>query len=102
VNAVFSLHDSAEIQHLVDAAGFRDVSVRSGTMSLDLPAPEAFLWQYVHSTPLAGAVAQLDDDRRGALERDVVAEWQDYAENGALQIQVRITVAIGRNGEAVA
>ena len=96
VNHVFSLHDAAEIQNLVSGAGFNDVSVQSDTKPLRLPAPEAFLWQYVHSTPLAGAVAQVDDDRRGLLERDVVAKWQEFVKDRALVLQVRIVVATAR------
>jgi ubiquinone/menaquinone biosynthesis C-methylase UbiE len=93
VHHVFSLHDTAEIENLVRGAGFKDVSVQSGTRLLRLPAPEKFLWQYVYSTPLAGAVAQLDDERRGALERDVVAKWQDFVEDRHLVLQLRIVEA---------
>ena len=50
VNHVFSFHDTAEIQNPVSGAGFRDVSVQSDTKPLRLPAPEEFLWQYVHSS----------------------------------------------------
>jgi ubiquinone/menaquinone biosynthesis C-methylase UbiE len=96
VNQVFSLHDTAEIQNLVSGAGFHDVSVQSDTKPLRLPAPEEFLWQYVHSTPLAGAVAQVDDERRASLERDVVAQWQGFVENSVLVLQVRIVTATAR------
>ena len=96
VNHVFSLHDTAEIQNLVGGAGFHDVSVQSATKPLRLPAPEEFLWQYVHSTPLAGAVAQVDDDRRGSLERDVVAQWQEFVNDRALVLQVRIVATTAR------
>jgi ubiquinone/menaquinone biosynthesis C-methylase UbiE len=96
VNGVFSLHDTAEIQNLVSGAGFHDVSVQSDTKPLRLPAPEEFLWQYVHSTPLAGAVAQVDDERRASLERDVVAKWQEFVKDGALVLQVRIVIATAR------
>ena len=96
VNHVFSLHDTAEIQNLVSGAGFHDVSVQSDTKPLRLPAPDAFLWQYVHSTPLAGAVAKVDDDRRDSLERDVVAKWQEFVKDRALELQVRIVVATAR------
>jgi ubiquinone/menaquinone biosynthesis C-methylase UbiE len=96
VNHVFSLHDTAEIQSLVGGAGFHDVSVQSDTKALRLPAPEAFLWQYLHSTPLAGAVAQVDDERRGSLERDVVTRWQEFVTDRALVLQVRIVVATAR------
>lgn len=96
VNHVFSLHEAAEIQNLVSGAGFRDVSVQSDIKALRLPVPQDFLWQYVHSTPLAGAVAQVDDERRGSLERDVVAEWQEFVEDGALMLHVRIVIAAAR------
>jgi ubiquinone/menaquinone biosynthesis C-methylase UbiE len=96
VNHIFSLHDTAEIQNLVSGAGFHDVSVQSDTKTLRLPAPEEFLWQYVHSTPLAGAVAQVDDERRGSLERNVVAKWQEFVKDRALELQVRVVVATAR------
>lgn len=96
VNQVFSLHDTAELQQLIEGAGFREVSVRADNRTLRLPPPEEFLWQYVHSTPLASAVAQVDDERRGALERDVVARWQEFVKDGALMLEVRVVVATGR------
>jgi ubiquinone/menaquinone biosynthesis C-methylase UbiE len=96
VNHVFSLHDTAEIQSLVSGADFHDVSVQSDTKPLRLPAPEEFLWQYVHSTPLAGAVAQVDDERQLSLERDVVAKWQEFVEDRALVLHVRVVIAAAR------
>ncbi|HLS47699.1 MAG TPA: methyltransferase domain-containing protein, partial [Gemmatimonadales bacterium] len=71
VHQVFSLHDTTELESLLTGAGLRDVSVRAAVKALPLPASRDFLWQYVHSTPLAGAVAQVDDQRRNALEQDV-------------------------------
>jgi len=96
VTQVFSLHDTAEIEDLVIGAGFHDVSVQSDTKLQRLPAPEEFLWQYVRSTPLAGAVAQVGDEHRASLERDVVAKWQEYVKNGALELEVRVVVAMAR------
>jgi ubiquinone/menaquinone biosynthesis C-methylase UbiE len=96
VNQVFSLHVTAELQNLIESAGFRDVSVRADTKSLRLPAPEEFLWQYVHSTPLAGAVAQVNDERRGSLERDVVGKWRELVKDRTLVLQVRVVVATAR------
>jgi ubiquinone/menaquinone biosynthesis C-methylase UbiE len=93
VNQVFSLHDTAEIHNLINGAGFRDVSVQADTKSLRLPPPEKFLWQYVHSTPLAGVVAQMSDERRDTLERDVAAKWQEFVRDRAMVLQVRMVVA---------
>lgn len=92
VRQVFSLHDTAELRSLVDGAGFRDVSVEAETRSLRLPAPAEFLWQYVHGTPLAAAVPQVGDERRGSLERDVVEAWQEFMVEGALELRARMVV----------
>jgi SAM-dependent methyltransferase len=96
VDHVFSLHDAAEIQELVAGAGFHDVSVAADTKLLRLPPPEEFLWQYVHSTPLAGAVAHVEDDRRRLLERDVVAGWREFVNDSSLDLLVRSVVATAR------
>lgn len=96
VDLVFSLHDPGELQHLITGAGFHEVAVQSDIQTLRLPAPEEFLWQYVLSTPLANAVAQVDDATRAALERDVVAKWQEFSEDGALMLQMGVVVATAR------
>jgi ubiquinone/menaquinone biosynthesis C-methylase UbiE len=97
VNHVFSLHNAAQIRNLVGSAGFHNVSVQSDTKRLRLPEPEEFLWQYVHSTPLTGTVAQVDDERHRSLESDVVTKWQEFVEDRALVLHVRIVVATARN-----
>jgi len=96
VNHVFSLHDTAEIENLMGGARFRDVSVQPASKSLRLPAPAEFLWQYVHSTPLADVVAHLDDERRASLERDVVTKWQEFVEDRTLVLDVRVVVTTAR------
>lgn len=96
VQLVFSLHNAAELQELMIGAGFRDISVQADIKSLRLPSPEAFLWQYVRSTPLVAAVAQVDEERRGLLEREVVAAWQHFVEDQNLRLQLRLLVATAR------
>lgn len=96
VNHVFALHDTESLRNLMNRAGFRDVSVEADIKSLRLPPPEAFLWQYVQSTPLAGAVAQLNDERLGALERDVVSRWHAFVKERALMLEVRVVAATAR------
>jgi ubiquinone/menaquinone biosynthesis C-methylase UbiE len=93
VNRVFSLYDPDELQQLMGDAGFRKGAAHSDTRTLRLPAPEEFLWQYVHSTPLVDAVVQADEKSRAALERDVIAGWQVFVEEGALLLQLDVTVA---------
>ena len=93
VNRVFSLHDTDELQQLMGNAGFREGAAQSNTRTLRLPASKEFLWQYVHSTPLVEAVVQADEESRAALERDVIAGWQVFVEDGALLLQLAVAVA---------
>lgn len=96
VDHVFSLHDTAEIQNLITGAGFHNVFVQSDTKLLHLPAPDEFLWQYVQSTPLAGTVAQVEDEARASLEREVIAKWNDFANDRTLVLHARIVIATAR------
>lgn len=96
MRAVFSLHEPQELEKLTSDAGFRDVEVRSKGLSIALSEPAAFLWQYVHSTPLAAAFAQIDDEGRVALERDVVAAWQPFVQDGALILDANAVLTTAR------
>jgi ubiquinone/menaquinone biosynthesis C-methylase UbiE len=96
VEQVFSLHDTAEVEDLVSGAGFRDLSIRSETRQLRLPAPQEFLWQYVQSTPLAGAVARAEAGSRDSLEHEVVGGWERLVQKGALVLEVRVVEATAR------
>jgi ubiquinone/menaquinone biosynthesis C-methylase UbiE len=96
VGVVFSLHDAGEIRRDLSDAGFRHVEVTDVTTTLRLPAPGEFVWQYLHSTPLAAAVAKLDEDTRAVLERDVVAGWQPMTVDGRLLLELGIATATAR------
>jgi len=96
MQAVFSLHEPQDLEKLTTGAGFRDVEVRSKALSLTLPGPGEFLWQYVHSTPLAAAVAQIDDVGRAALEHDVVAGWRSFMKDGTLTADLSVVLTTAR------
>ena len=96
VEQVFSLHDQRELEALVTAAGFRKVAIEPDRSRIALPSPVDFLWQYVHSSPLVGALQQVDDEGRLALERDVLAGWQQFVEDGALMLEVDVVTVTGR------
>ena len=96
VAAVFSLHDVEELRGLLESAGFTDVQARSEPKTLSLPAAEEFLWQYVYSTPLAGAAAELDEGARAALQQEVVTGWESFADDGRLVLELDLTTATGR------
>lgn len=96
VQAVFSLHDAGQVVGLLEAAGYSHANAERTTRNLRLPAPAEFLWQYVCSTPLAGALASVDEATRDAIERDVVAGWQPFTDSGGMTLPVGVLIATGR------
>jgi ubiquinone/menaquinone biosynthesis C-methylase UbiE len=95
VHLVFSLYDPNELRDMMSDAGFRDIDVRRATKTLRVPPPEQFMWQYIHSTPMAGLVAEIDERRHTALERDVCTQWQAYGTDDAMTFEVGMTTGIG-------
>lgn len=96
VNVVFSLSDADELRALMKGAGFDDVEVERTQKTLRLPAIEDFLWQYIHSTPLAGLVANATEAQRSALVDDVRTRWQPFVVDGALTLELGMTTVCGR------
>ena len=92
VRQVFSLGD-AQLEELLDRAGFADISVTASEKALRLPAPHDFLWQYVTSTPLGAVFADLDDAERRDFARDVVEEWRSFVKRGSLVLDLRLVLA---------
>lgn len=96
VRLVFSLHEPAEVEQLLNEAGFHQVRVRSGAKALHLPPPREFLWQYVRSTPLMGIMAEAGDDVRAALERETVSRWEPWTRGEGLAYEQPFILASGR------
>jgi len=93
---VFSLHETDVLERLIVDAGFKDVEVRVYDKEFKLPAPKEFLWQYVYSTPLADVMEQVDEERKNALEEEVVAKWNDYSDNGTMYYRQPVVVSSAR------
>jgi ubiquinone/menaquinone biosynthesis C-methylase UbiE len=96
VHQVFSLNQPGELERLLRDAGFDDVNVRLDPKALHLPPAAEFLWQYVHSTPLAAATGELDAAHRSALEHDVATGWQRWADDRGLSYVQPILIAAAR------
>lgn len=88
---VFSMHDPDELRHLFRDSGFRDVEITSAPKRLTVPPPQEFLWQYIHSTPLAQAAARADDRTRDQLEREVYPRWAEFVVDGRIRFDVGMT-----------
>jgi hypothetical protein len=91
VDVVFSLHDGDRLSALLAEAGFSDCEVTRTHRTLQLPPPDAFLWQYVHSTPLATLVGKSSDGQRAALFREVGRRWREFSSGESLALGVGVT-----------
>lgn len=80
VQVVGSMGDEAELRHLVEEAGFREVRVRGLTKDVEFPSPEEFLRQYLVSTPLAASpsVSQADESVRRKVESDLRSRLEPH------------------------
>lgn len=96
VRAVFSIHDPQVLGNLLHEAGFRKVEAKTTTTTLRLPPPVDFLWQYINLTPMGAFVSQAPEDAQDALEQDVVAQWQEFLDNGSTVIHQPMVIATGR------
>lgn len=96
VRAVFSMHDPDAVGTLLRDAGLEDVSAREASVTLRLPAPAEFLWQYVSLTPMAPLVAAAPEEARAALEHQVVEAWAPYVLDEGTPVEQPMVVATGR------
>lgn len=87
---------AVEIRSLASGARFERVGVHSESVDLRLPPPADFLWQYIHSTPMAAVMGQVDRESREALERDYCERCRDFVQDGALVSSVRMTTLTAR------
>lgn len=95
VHAVFSLHDPDEAQALMEAAGFTRVHVETTSVALRVAPPAEFFWQYVHSTPLAAATADLDEAQKAALEAEVVERCSPFVDGHASVMEPKLVTTTG-------
>jgi ubiquinone/menaquinone biosynthesis C-methylase UbiE len=99
VHAVFSLHDPDEARTLMATAGFEGIDVQTTSVPLRVPPPADFFWQYVQSTPLAAAAAELDDEARGALEAEVVERCAPHVDGDASTMEPGLLIVTGHREE---
>ena len=96
MRAVFSLSDEAELEAILTRAGFRETLVEADVTELHLPPAQDFLWQYVRSTPLAGAIDKVDRARLAALDHDVMKAWRAFEDPQGMRWGQRVVTALGR------
>lgn len=102
VNVVFSVHDPSQARDMLEAAGFDDIDLESRPVSLRLPPPADFFWQYVQGTPLSAIASGLDNGARAALEAEVVERCGAFVDGDYLVMETNLLVAQARRGPAPA
>lgn len=96
VRAVFSMHDPEAVAALLRDAGLHDVTATVEQVTLRLPAPADFLWQYIGLTPMAPVVARAPEEAKLAMERQVVDGWQAYVADSGVTGAQPMVIASGR------
>ncbi len=81
--APFALDDADALRGLVEAAGFRDVAVRTVTVNARFPSPEQFVAAQLAATPLA-TLGAITEEARGAVASDVRAALHAYLDGDLL------------------
>lgn len=95
VHAVFSLHDADQARTLMETAGFHRVAVEATSVPLRVALPADFFWQYVQSSPLAAAAAELDEQARAALQADVVERCSQFVDGDASVMEPGLLIVTG-------
>ncbi|MGI8949820.1 MAG: methyltransferase domain-containing protein [Ornithinimicrobium sp.] len=99
VHTVFSLHDADEARTLMKAAGFDRVNTETTSVPLRVASPADFFWQYVQSTPLAAAAAELDERARTALEAEVVQRCAPFVDGDGSVLEPGLLTVTGHREE---
>jgi SAM-dependent methyltransferase len=84
LHAAFTLGDAAELRTLLTGAGFWDVHVRLTIKPIRYTPLAVFIPGYLAATPMAGAIAAMDDVARTAMFRDITMAIQPYVDDDGL------------------
>jgi ubiquinone/menaquinone biosynthesis C-methylase UbiE len=85
----------AEARHaLLTAAGCRDVALRTVTLTVRLPSPQAYVHIQLTATPLATVASDLDDTTRAALIQAVGLALRSYVGEDGLAFPQEAHVAV--------
>ncbi len=96
LHAAFSLGDSAELRKLVTGGGFVQVAVHPATRTHCVGSPEKFVRQWLLGSPMADAVAGMDEGDRAALVGHVTEALQSYVRDGGLAFPTESHLAVAR------
>ena len=85
-----------KLRGLIGAAGFRDVAIRPVQGTVRFPSAERFVLDQVAGSPLAGHVAKVSDEARGALAREIGDALRPYLAGGVVAFPIGAHLASAR------
>ena len=86
LRVAFALARADELRALVVNAGFRDVQVRIRSRLTRYPCLRQYVVGYLSGTPMAGAVAALDETTRTAMVEHVCRSLHDYVDDEGMAV----------------
>lgn len=96
LHAAFTLGDADELRSLIVGAGFHDVHVRLTIRLIRYTPLEDFIPGYLAATPMAGAVAAMDDAARTAMFCEITTALQPYVDDDGLAAPMECHVVTAR------
>jgi ubiquinone/menaquinone biosynthesis C-methylase UbiE len=96
LRAAFTLGDAEELRELVTAAGFRAPHLRLVVKQMRYPSLAEYLPGWVAASPMAGAVAALDDARRTLLFEGLQTALRPYVDDTGLAVPMECHVLVAR------
>jgi len=84
LRAAFTLARADEVRALLAGAGFRNIRIRITSRLTRYPSLPEFVLGYVSGTPMAGAVAALDEGTRTAMVEHVCSTLRDYVDDDGM------------------
>lgn len=96
VGTVFSINEPEMLIGPLRNAKFEDVSTVETEVTLRLPKPETFFWQYINMTPMAPIVATAPADANAAAERKFVGECAPLTSDEGMVFAQPVITAAGR------
>lgn len=98
LRAPFAHGDARVLQTRIADAGFGDVTIQATMFHRRMLPPDASIPGYLASTPMAQAVAALEEEVRTALIRDISAALQPYRTPEGMVIPQETSIALASKG----
>lgn len=96
IRAVCGLADGKEIKGLFESAGYIDVEWKTVDLTLTYPDGRLFVKNGVMSTPVAGLIADWNEDARDALLDDILSGFGNYYDGKSLTFPHVSSVIVGK------